>query len=93
MPGFSLRDLYTSLWRMLLAGVIMAEAVWGAARAVGSNSGGGVILRLAAGTSVGILVYVLILLALEAPEIELLAKRLQPLKNKLRPRSTPDSAV
>ena len=93
VPGFSLRDLYTSLWRMLLAGVIMAEAVWGAARAVGSNSGGGVILRLAAGTSIGILVYVLILLALEAPEIELLAKRLQPLKNKLRPRSTPDSAV
>jgi len=93
VPGFSLREVYTSLWRMLLAGVIMAEAVWGAARAVGSNSGGGVILRLAAGTGVGILVYVLILVALETPEIDLLGKRLQPLKNRLRPRRTPDSAV
>jgi len=93
VPGFSLRDVYTSLWRMLLAGVIMAEAVWGAARAVGSNSGGGVILRLAAGTGVGILVYVLILVALETPEIDLLGKRLQPLKNRLRPRRSSDSAV
>jgi len=88
VPGFSLRDLYASLWRMLLAGIIMAEAVWGAARAVGSNSGGGVIIRLAAGTSIGILVYVLILVALESPEIELLSKRLAPLKNRWSARGT-----
>ena len=78
VPGFSLRPLYESLWRMLLAGVIMAEAVWGTARAVGSNSGGGAILRLVAGTVVGTVVYVLILVSLETPEIELLENRLVP---------------
>jgi putative peptidoglycan lipid II flippase len=93
VPGFSLRELYTSLWRMFLAGIVMAEAVWGAARAVGSNSGGGVVIRLIAGTLVGTLVYLLILVALETPEIELLKNRLAPLTNRLRPRSTPDSGV
>ncbi len=28
VPGFGLRPIYASLWRMLLAGLIMAEAVW-----------------------------------------------------------------
>lgn len=78
VPGFGLKPLYTSLWRMLLASIVMAEVVWIVARVVGGNSGTGAIVRTAAGTVIGAIVYAAVLLALGAPELELLRNRFRP---------------
>ena len=78
VSGFELRPLYASLWRMLLGGIVMAEVVWLVARSVGSNSGPGAILRTLVGTVIGAGVYVGVLLALGAPELELLRNRFKP---------------
>ncbi|MCU1393130.1 MAG: hypothetical protein JWM34_1558 [Ilumatobacteraceae bacterium] len=86
VSGFELRSLYTSLWRMLLAGVVMAEVVWCVARVVGTNSGTGAIARTLAGTVIGTAVYVAVLVALRAPEIDLL-------RNRFRPRRAVDQSV
>ena len=76
VPGFSLRAIYLSLWRMLLAAVVMAEVVWIVAHNVGDNSGSGALVRVVAGTLVGTAAYVGVLLALGAPELELLRSKL-----------------
>lgn len=76
VPGFSLRAIYTSLWRMLLAAVVMAEVVWIVAHNIGSNSGAGAVVRVIAGTIVGTAAYIGVLLALHAPELELLRSKL-----------------
>ena len=86
VPGFALWPVYESLWRMLLAGIVMAEVVWALARVVGANSGTGAVLRTLAGTVVGAGVYVGVLLALQAPELDLL-------RNRVLPRRAPEQAV
>ena len=86
VSGFQLRPLYISLWRMFLASIVMAEVVWVVARNVGSNSGTGAITRTIAGTVMGSGVYVAVLLALKAPELDLL-------RNRLKPRRGVNSAV
>jgi putative peptidoglycan lipid II flippase len=75
VPGFPVRDVLASLARMLLAGVVMAEAVWFVARAVGSNTGAGAVVRVLCGVVVGAVVYVTVLLVLRAPELSSLARR------------------
>jgi putative peptidoglycan lipid II flippase len=75
VPGFELRPLFTSLWRMLLAAVVMAEVVWMVARVVGANAGTGALLRCVAGAIVGVAVYGGVLLVLRAPELEMLLGR------------------
>jgi putative peptidoglycan lipid II flippase len=89
VPGFSLDDIYTSLWRMLLAGVIMAESVWLVTHFVGDNSGAGAVARLLAGILVGTVVYVGVLLLLRAPEVDLLRKTL----HRRPPPHGPDTAA
>ncbi len=76
VSGFSLHSIYTSLWRMLLASVVMAETVWLVAHNIGSNSGSGAVLRIVVGTIIGTCVYVGVLLMLRAPELDLLRRRL-----------------
>ena len=39
VPGFPLRDVFASLWRMALAGVIAGEVTWLVARQVGGEEG------------------------------------------------------
>ncbi len=78
VPGFSLADIYASLWRMFLAAIVMAEAVWIVARVVGANAGGGSVARVVAGTIVGTAVYVGVLLALRTPEMDQLRNRIRP---------------
>ncbi|MCU1399873.1 MAG: hypothetical protein JWN62_2982 [Acidimicrobiales bacterium] len=78
VTGFALAPLYTSLWRMLLAAIVMAEVVWIVARNVGANSGTGAISRTVAGTITGTAVYVALLLVLGAPELDLLRNRFKP---------------
>lgn len=74
--GFALRPIFTATWRMLIAAVLMAEAVWVVTRAVGSDSGGGALARLVVGGVVGLVVYAGVLLALRAPELGWLRRRL-----------------
>ncbi len=78
VPGFELRPIYESLWRMLLSAMIMAEVVWWVSQRVGANAGNGAISRAVIGTILGTAVYVGVLLLLQAPELELLRKRLMP---------------
>ncbi|MCB0956220.1 MAG: murein biosynthesis integral membrane protein MurJ [Ilumatobacter sp.] len=75
VTGFPIRATLAALYRVVLAAVVMAEAVWFVARAVGSNEGQGALVRLVAGTVVGIAVYVGVLLALKAPELDALVRR------------------
>ena len=75
VPGFPVRSLLAALWRMTLASLIMAEAVWFAARLVGDNAGAGAVLRVVVGTIVGAVVYVGMLFVLKAPELDQLKSR------------------
>jgi putative peptidoglycan lipid II flippase len=75
VPGFELRPILVGLFRMTLASVVMAEAVWVVARMVGDNSGPGAVLRVVAGTVIGAMVYVGMLLVLGTPELDQLRTR------------------
>jgi putative peptidoglycan lipid II flippase len=75
VPGFPVKSILGALWRMTLAAVVMAEAVWVVARLVGDNSGAGAVVRILAGTIVGVIVYPAMLLALRAPELDQLRAR------------------
>jgi putative peptidoglycan lipid II flippase len=75
VPGFELRGILLALSRMLLASVVMAEAVWIVARSVGGNVGAAAVVRVVAGTTVGAVVYLGMLLALRAPELDQLRAR------------------
>lgn len=76
VPGFELRPLLSRLYRMALASLVMAEAVWLVARLVGDNAGSGAWLRIAVGTVFGAVVYVAMLLVLQVPELTQLKSRL-----------------
>ncbi len=78
VPGFQVRPLYEGFARMLLASLVMAGVVWLMADHVGANSGAGAALRVAVGTVVGGLVYVAVLLAMRAPELDELRSRIGP---------------
>ena len=69
VPGYALRPIFASLGRMLLASLLMAEIVWFVSRAVGANSGVGAVVRVLAGTVVGVAVYVGVLALLRSPEL------------------------
>jgi putative peptidoglycan lipid II flippase len=76
-----LPSVYRSMGRMLVAAVVMAEAVWLVARNVGSNSGTGAVARTLAGTAVGIVVYVAVLVLLRSDEI---AMAVDPIRRRLK---------
>jgi len=78
MPTFPMHDIVASMWRMLLAALVMAEAVWIVARAIGANSGPGAVVRVVVSTIVGTAVYVGMLWVLRSPEIHDLRSRLRP---------------
>ena len=78
VPGFQLRPVFAGMYRIVLASAVMAEAVWAVGRLVGANSGGGALLRVIGGTSVGIVVYLGMLAVLRAPELDELKARFRP---------------
>ena len=78
MPAFPLHVILSSLWRMGLASLVMAEVVWIVARAVGANSGPGAVVRVVVSTIVGAVAYVGMLAALQSPELEDVRSRLRP---------------
>jgi len=76
VPGFPLRDVVASFWRVVVASALAAEAAWLAARAVGEDVGIGAWVRLVVGGIVGVAVYVAFLAVLRAPELHALRERL-----------------
>ena len=76
VPGFSLAAIVRAIGPMVLAAVLMGEAVWLVARQVGGDSGVDALLRLVVGALIGIVVYAGVLLALRAPELDFLRRRL-----------------
>lgn len=74
--GFGLGPIWSSGWRMLLAAVLMAEAIWLATHRIGSDTGAAAVAQLAVGGVVGLVVYLGVLLALRAPELGWLQRRL-----------------
>lgn len=83
LPGFSLRSVFAGLYRIVLASVIMAEAVWAACRLVGANAGSGALVRVLVGTVVGIIAYLGTLVVLRAPEIDELQRRFRPARQQV----------
>ncbi len=76
VPGFPLRDVFASLWRMVLAGVIAGEVAWLVARQVGGEEGMDAFVRVLVGAVVGLVVYLGVLAALRAPELSAARARL-----------------
>jgi putative peptidoglycan lipid II flippase len=76
VPGFEVRPVLTSLWRMVVASALMGEAVWFVSRNVGGNVGVAAVGRLTVGAVVGIVVYFGLLTAMRAPELDSLRQRL-----------------
>lgn len=69
VSGLPTRAIAAALARMLLAAILMGEAVWVIARLVGGDTGWAAIVRLTAATLGGVIVYLAVLAALRAPEI------------------------
>lgn len=63
--GFDVRGLMVSIGKMILAAVIMAEAIWYLDKAIGANRGAGAWARIAAGMVVGPAIYVALIMALD----------------------------
>ena len=76
VPGFEVRPLLASLARMILAAILMAEAVWLVTQQVGGNTGIDAAVRIVVGTAIGTAVYVGVLMALRAPELDWVRRRL-----------------
>lgn len=69
VPGFALRELVSSGWRMLLAAVLMAEAMWLVTHDVARDAGWQGLAQLLVGGTVGLVVYVAVLLLLQSREL------------------------
>jgi putative peptidoglycan lipid II flippase len=67
---FPLGPIWSSAWRMLLAAVLMAEGIWFMTRHVTDDTGWRAGAQLVVGGGVGVIVYVAVLVALKAPELE-----------------------
>ncbi len=76
VPGFEVRPILASVWRMIVAGAAMGEAVWFITRSVGGNVGVDAVVRLVIGAVVGVIVYFALLAAMQAPELHALKRRL-----------------
>jgi putative peptidoglycan lipid II flippase len=74
--GFSLAPIWSSGWRMLLAALLMAEAIWFVTHGFAADTGFGAIAQLLVGGAVGVVVYLAVLIALRAPELAWLRRRL-----------------
>ncbi len=76
VAGFSMGATLRSIAPMLLAAVLMAEAVWVVARAVGGDTGLDAVVRVTVGGVTGIVVYLGVLFALRVPELDAVRSRL-----------------
>jgi len=74
--GLRVREVLDGMWKMLLAAVLMAEAMWFVTHRVDSDVGWQGLTQVVVGGLVGIIVYVAALVALRADEVEWLRQRL-----------------
>jgi putative peptidoglycan lipid II flippase len=74
--GLRLREVVGGMWKMLLAAVLMAEAVWFVTHRVDSDVGWDGLIQVVVGGVVGLIVYAAALLALKADEMSWLQRRL-----------------
>lgn len=74
--GFDVAALWSSIWRMLLAGVLMAEAIWFVTNGVDTDTGWPALAQILVGSVVGVIVYVAALVALRTPELAWVRQRL-----------------
>jgi hypothetical protein len=63
---------------MLIAAALMAEVVWFVTRQVGGNVGLDALVRVVVGTLIGLGVYLGLLYAMRAPELDAVRHRLRP---------------
>lgn len=70
VPGFPARATLRRLVPLLIAGVLMADVTWLAARIVGDDAGIGAFARLTIATAAGVAVYVAALWAMRVPELD-----------------------
>jgi putative peptidoglycan lipid II flippase len=76
VPAFQVRSVFAGLWRPLLAAVLMAEAMWVVADRADGDHGWEALSQIAIAGTVGLIVYVAVLLVLHVPEVAGLARRL-----------------
>ena len=72
--GFELRPMFASFGKTVLAGLVMAEAIWLFSRLVGSNAGAGALARVALGITVGVPVYAGLMWLMGSPELRALER-------------------
>ena len=77
VPGFPVGEVLTSLGRMIVAAVLMGEVVWVVTRGIGGTTGVDALARLVVGSVVGLVVYVGLLAAQRAPELDALRRQLR----------------
>ena len=82
VPGFPLRELVSSGWRMLLAAALMVEAMWFVTHRVHDDAGWIGLAQIVVGGLVGLVVYAAVLMLLGSREVadvrNLLNRRRQP---------------
>jgi putative peptidoglycan lipid II flippase len=76
VPSFQVRSVFAGVWRPLLAAVLMAEAMWVVADRADGDHGWEALSQIAIAGTVGLIVYVAVLLVLHVPEVAGLARRL-----------------
>jgi putative peptidoglycan lipid II flippase len=78
VPGFPVRSILGSIARMLIAAALMAEVVWLVTQQVGGNTGIDARVRVVVGALIGLGVYLGLLYAMRAPELDAVRHRLRP---------------
>jgi hypothetical protein len=73
---FSVRAVLAPLWRPLLGTILMAEAMWLVVHDGGSDAGWNAVVQVLIGGTVGLIVYLAVLLILRVPEVAFIARRL-----------------
>jgi putative peptidoglycan lipid II flippase len=89
VAGFAVRPILVAIARMLLATALMGEAMWIVADAVGGNTGLDAIARILVAGVAGVAVYAAVLVALGAPELDALRRRLAPTRSPAAVSHTP----
>ena len=74
--AFPLAPIVSSCWRLALAAVLMAEAMWFVTRNADDDTGWSAIGQIVIGGVVGIVVYLAVAFALRSPELEWVRRRL-----------------
>ena len=76
VPGFRARAVLGTMWKPLLAAVLMAEAMWFVTREADQNTGWSGLAQIVVGGLVGGVVYVAVLVAVRADEMAWVRRRL-----------------